>query len=472
MITQRLTHSLRIIPTAHLAQTMTLLELTGPELRQEIESALANNPALEQVDEGRCPTCHRRLPRGAACPACSRPRDSLSDQPIVFVTPSGPVSGGGSWLDEEGLAMEEWATLPEDLPTFVLRQIATELSPADRPVAAHILTSLDDDGLLRIPLLEIARYNHVLPARVEAVQRMIQRAEPVGVGSSSPQKALLVQLEVLAETQEVPPLAFRAVREGMELLSRRAYAELGSLLKISTAQSQDLARFIITNLNPYPARAHWGEGRRSADYNPPYSEPDIVLSRLNDKPNSPLVVEILSPYAGTLRINPLFREAVLQAPPEKTEQWHADLESAQLLVKCLQQRDNTLVRLMQRIAVLQRGFILSGDEFLAPVTRASLAIELDVHESTISRAVSEKTVQLPNKRIVPLAKFFDRSLHVRTALRNIVAQEEKPMSDTEIAKELIAQGYPVARRTVAKYRAMEGILPARLRNDRPACQMA
>jgi plasmid maintenance system antidote protein VapI len=115
------------------------------------------------------------------------------------------------------------------------------------------------------------------------------------------------------------------------------------------------------------------------------------------------------------------------------------------------------------MAVLQRDFILFGDGFLQPVTRASLADELDVHESTISRAVSDKSVQLPSGHIIPLARFFDRSLQVRTALKQIIDQETQPYSDTMLVELLNQQGYQVARRTVAKYRAMEGILPSHLR---------
>jgi RNA polymerase sigma-54 factor len=121
-------------------------------------------------------------------------------------------------------------------------------------------------------------------------------------------------------------------------------------------------------------------------------------------------------------------------------------------------------RLMSRIASLQKEFILHGEGDLKPITRAQLAKELEVHESTISRAVSNKAIQLPNGRIVPFAKFFDRSLHIRTALQGIIANETHPLSDTDLAELLAEQGYNVARRTVAKYRAMEGILPAHLRH--------
>jgi RNA polymerase sigma-54 factor len=92
-----------------------------------------------------------------------------------------------------------------------------------------------------------------------------------------------------------------------------------------------------------------------------------------------------------------------------------------------------------------------------------MAKMLDVHESTISRAVSSKAVQLPNGKIIPMARFFDRSLHIRTALCQIIAEERKPLTDTQLVRKLKQEGYSIARRTVAKYRAMEGILPAHLR---------
>jgi RNA polymerase sigma-54 factor len=466
MLYQTQTHSLRPLTTAHLAQTMTLLSLTAVELRQKIESEVASNPALELVEERRCPSCRRPLSGPGPCPVCSHPQGLSADQPIVFVSPREDFynpRGSGSLASGE-MPDDDLAAEAQDLPTYVMRQIAPDLRPEDRLLAAHILTSLDDDGLLPIKLAEIALYHHVPISRVESVQRIIQRADPVGVGSSSPADALLVQLDVLAEANPIHPLAVLAVQKGMEPLSRRQYTELGRLLHVSTTLAKEVARFIGENLNPFPARAHWGDIHQASEApQSTYHFPDVVISQLTGQIDSPFVVEVISPLAGSLRINPLFREAVHQAPPEKAEQWQADMEQANLLVKCLQQRNHTLVRLMQRLSVIQRQFILHGDAHLEPVTRASLALLLEVHESTISRAVSSKTIQLPNGRIVPLSKLFDRSLHIRTALRQIISQETKPFTDTQIAKLLKNEGYSVARRTVSKYRAMEGILPAHLR---------
>jgi RNA polymerase sigma-54 factor len=446
---------------------MTLLELTGGELIQKIDNALASNPALELVEETRCPNCHRLMPPRGACPTCSSPARTTGDQPIVFVSPRRDFYQSRDRLqgDADEVNREEWTAAVEDLPTFVLRQIAPELPAEDRSLAAHLLTSLDEDGLLTVTPLEVARYHHVPLGRVERVQRLIQHAEPLGVGSASPQEALLVQLEVLAETRPAPPHAAQAIQQGLDLLSRRAYGELGRRLGISTRQAEQIASFISDNLNPFPGRAHWGDIHQGAEARPVYQEPDIVISRLHSGPNTPLIVEVVSPYAGALRVSPLFRQALTQAPREKSESWKSDLDEAVLLVKCLQQRDNTLVRLMERLVVHQRRYILEGDHAMRPLTRAQLALELEVHESTISRAVTGKAVQLPNKKIVPLAKWFDRSLNVRTALLQIIAQERQPLSDTEIVDLLADQGFAVARRTVAKYRSMEGILPARLRHN-------
>jgi len=459
--------AIRPLTTAHLAQTMTLLGMTTAELRQKIELALSSNPALELVEERHCPTCHRPLSNSNPCPMCSQPQSSSIDQPIVFVSPRDDFYYNRAAVPlEDEVSNEELAAESTDLATYVLRQIAPELQPEDRFIAAHILTSLDEDGLLRTPIIEIARYHHVPIDRIENVLHLIQHADPIGVGSATPQEAMLVQLDFLNEIKPIPPLTEEAVRVGMDLLSHRQYVELGRLLHLPTSQVKEIAHFISENLNPYPARAHWGDIRQAHEQaQAVYYHPDIIISCLNDQPDSPLVVEVISPLAGKLRVNPLFKEAIHQAPAEKSDEWQSDLDQASLLVKCLQQRNNTLVRLMQRLATLQREFILNGDAHLNPYTRSNLAEELDVHESTISRAVSNKTVQLPNGRIIPLSKLFDRSLHIRTALRQIVSQEGKPLTDTQIASQLMKQGYPVARRTVAKYRAMEGILPAHLRES-------
>ncbi len=459
-------HTLRPATTAHLAQTMTLLSLTADELRQQIDSELASNPALEMVDERRCPTCHRPLPPRGHCPACTSAPAGAPDEPVVFLSPREDFyTSGGSGVSAEDLPEDNFSQAVEDLPTFVMRQIASELAPEDRRLAAYLLTHLDEDGLLTVSLVEVARFLHLQLSRVQDVQRVIQRAEPVGVGSCSPREALLVQLEMLSDSRTVPALARQIIEQHMDLLSRRQYAELARQLGTGQRQVQAAVHFVSENLNPFPGRSHWGDvaAPRPSGIEI-YHHPDIIIGHLKDAGNDRLMVEIIMPVWGMLRVNPLFRKAISEAGEEARETWRADMERASLFVKCLQQRNNTMQRLMQKVVVLQRDFILHGEKSLRPVTRVQLSKELDVHESTISRAVANKAVQLPNGRIVPLSTFFDRNLNVRTVLREIIAAEQQPFSDTQLAEILAQRGYEVARRTVAKYRSMEGILPAHLRH--------
>jgi RNA polymerase sigma-54 factor len=451
--------------TAHLAQTMSLLEMNNHELAEKIQGELANNPALEMGSDRRCPACGRKLVN-QMCSTCSRPESLDPLSPVVFVSPQRHYSSGRRRTadGEEIASFEELSAQEEDLAMFVLNQMRTDLEPKERPIAAHILTSLDADGLLPIPLSEIAMYRHVPISTVEHVKGLIQKCDPLGVGSQSPQEALLVQATTLHQTEGFPELALLAIEKGFQELTQKNYRALGKAIGATTKQAEQIAKYIGQNLNPFPGRSYWGSHRSPTNDAPDrYQNPDVIISCLNDDEDPQLVVEVLWPIHGSLKINPHFRKAIAEAPPEKNSEWNNDYQKANLLIKCLGQRNHTLVQLMEKLAVKQRAFILKGDSHMIPLTRALLAEELDVHESTISRAVSSKSVQLPSGKIIPIAQFFDRSLHIRTVIKEIISQEDKPLSDTRITTILEKSGFNVARRTVAKYRSMEGILPAHLR---------
>ncbi len=453
----------RPLTTAHLAQTMMLLSMPGEELRQEIDAALAANPALEMIEERRCPTCHRILSDHGKCPVCSLPKTADSNDPVVFLSPRDDFIPKRDYIDP-GLDNEPFSPEVEELPTYVLKQIAPDLDQNQRAVAAYLLTHLDEDGLLTTTILEVARYTHLLPSEVEKVKRLIQHADPIGVGSNTTTEALLIQLEILRETEDVPEIAERVIQEGMSELSHHQYAELAHKLGVSLKQVTAAAKFIGDNLNPFPARSHWGDVRQPVNEGTEvYHQPDIIINYLNDDPSKQLMVEIIMPTSGTLQVNPLFKEAIKQATADSKADLKGDLEKASLFVKCLQQRNHTMERLITKVVGIQREYILNGEKYLHPVTRAQISRELEVHESTISRAVANKAVQLPNRRIVPLAAFFDRSMNVRSELKEIVQNEKSPLSDSDLVELLSKRGYEVARRTVAKYRSIEGILPAHLR---------
>jgi RNA polymerase sigma-54 factor len=461
--------SLRPMTTAHLAQTMSLLLLSNLELREKVMSELSENPALELLDERRCPSCRRRLKSQARCPICSQTTNS--DEPIVYLSPRESYYGRGTrYAGEEDLPDLEPAA-PEDLSLYVLGQLAADLREDERALAAYILASLDDDGFLTDPAAYIAQATRAPLPKVKHVLGMIHKADPPGLATTGPQECLIVQLENIADDCSLHHTADQILRNHYKQMGHKDVDGIAKSLDVTESKVRGAIQFIQENLNPYPARAYWGSGRQNAPADPNvFHRPDIIISRNPAEPDGPLLVEILSAVSGFLRVNPMFKKAKPkhEGDEEISEAWAKHLERASLFVKCMQQRNNTMRQMMRILVAEQRQFILEGDRYLIPMTRAALADEIGVHESTISRAVANKAVALPGGRIIPLSQFFDRSLSVRDHIKEIIRNEKTPLTDDQIAAKLEKEGIIIARRTVAKYRSMEGILSARLRKKQKA----
>lgn len=448
--------------TVHLAQTMRLLEMSNAELAAEVAQELDANPALQLVKERVCPHCGRRV-RALPCPACLAKHSG--DGPIVFLSPRLPGSGLTRGADEENDFPEDHIPQTVSLAEHLLRQVACSVDKAEQRIAANILARLDDQGLLADHPAEIAATLRVPVEAVTRVLNLIQRADPPGVAALDLRESLLIQLEVLAEVSAVHPLIRRVLSEEWEQLAKRNYAAIARRLGATLEDVEEVARFIRHNLTPYPARA-WQDTGRAANHlaRSVFYQPDIAIS-LNPRPGDPLIVEVFTGLAGVLRIDPVIKAGLAEMVEADKVEWAEYIERAGLLAKCVQQRNNTMLRIAEIIVVEQLAFVLGGDSDLKPLTRSVLAGRLCLHESTVSRAVAHKAAALPSGRIVPLSIFFDRSLAVRDAVQSIIRQEPRlaPFSDTQISELLKPQGYTVARRTVAKYRQMLGILPASLR---------
>jgi RNA polymerase sigma-54 factor len=456
--------SQRPLTTAHLAQTMSLLLLSNQELKDKVISELAENPALELVEENVCPQCKKRLRQPGPCPVCSRKADG--DEPIVFLSPRvSQNTNRGTRRHDDFDPMDREIVAPESLATFVLEQLAADLEPEDRKLALYILASLDDDGFLQDPPVIIARMTRAPISQVNRVLQLISHVDPPGLATSGPQQALQVQLDLLPNGGQKREIAKQLLQDHFAELGRREFEKIASHLDISANRVRQAAEFIHDNLSPYPARSSWGSGRQPQPENPEvYHSPDISITHSTSDDDDSLVVEIFAPVTGWLRVNPLFKKYQERQDGDLSEEWKEHIERASLFVKCLQQRNNTVCQVMENLVAQQREYILKGDRYLRPMTRAELADKIGVHESTISRAVAQKAVAFPDGRILPLSRFFDRSLSVRDRIKEIVKNEKRPLTDEQIAKKLHKEGIKIARRTVAKYRSIEGILPARLRH--------
>jgi len=451
--------------TAHLAQAMTLLGMGNDEVEEEIQKNLAKNPALESDEINHCAICGCEIGFGELCKKCLHDQLNHDAQYLTFVsTKEFTLTEGNS---EDDTYFEDGTMERQTLPEYVLRQVGMEFDDKEKMVAATILTQLDDDGFADVDVLELASYFHIPIEKVEKVRRSIQHADPIGVGAKDAQEAMLVQIDELRKIKRIPQWTEEIIGQNYYLLMKKQFSELAQKYQISIDQVEKIANFVTNNLNPFPARSNWGDVRNPQKNSDLLSlnEADIILSFLDNDPKQPIVVEIIQPAHSNLILNANYHAALKTVDNDTKMKMRADLEKASLFIKCLHQRTLTIMRLAQTLVEIQERFIREGDRYLKPITRAEIAKKLGVHESTISRAVSSKTVQLPNRRIYPLSVFFDKSLQIRTEIKEIVEKEQKPLSDQEIVKKLEKRGVRVARRTVAKYRDMEGILPAFQRKE-------
>jgi RNA polymerase sigma-54 factor len=448
--------------TPQLVMARTLLQLSSTELEQAIAQELAENPALELVEAQRCPKCGRPL-RNATCPTCERSDSREYDAPLEYSSTDDRDDDGTSQLSSN-------TTLAEHL----LRQTRLSLSPQDEPIAAHLVESLDDHGFLRCDIDAVASQFDTDRAHVENVVSTLQESGPVGIAARDARECLLIQLEHLRHQGIEHPLARALVDDHWEALSEQPLAKVASAAGATAEQVRAALEFIKDNLNPFPAHANWAALHES----PPqkeavYPEPDVIIKSGADSPGRNLreyAVELPSARSYRLRISPSFREVMetgkagkIAFTTQDVEEWKAFYARAQLFIKGVERRWQTLDRVARRLVDHQRDFLARGPQHLKPLTRAQLADMLDLHESTVSRAVAGKYVQLPSGRIVPLARIVDSAAPVKEALRELIAQESQPLSDQKLAELLAKQGHHVARRTVAKYREALHIPPSSVR---------
>ncbi|NPA26512.1 MAG: helix-turn-helix domain-containing protein [Chloroflexi bacterium] len=443
-----------------LAQVVRLLPMTLPELQQRLEAVLAENPALEVEPPRRCRGCGRPVLDEDWCPYC-RSGHTASREPILFFQPWTEAG----FDDREDAFRDPWEQTwrqPLTLAEYVARQVLPELDADQRPIAEAILAALDDDGLLTRGPADIARELRRTLAEVQAVLQVFHQADPLGVAATSPIEALRVQAEILAQAGAVvPPGVFRLL-EAAHPRTPATWREWVRRAGLTPEEAEEAQRFMREHLNPYPGRAQWGDPHLGGGASVPLPpQPDVILRFLRPRdPDSPIVIEILSPLNGRLRLQPLWTQAIREADPDARADLVALQREAELWIRVARHRDTALAQLMRWLVQEQEAFLRHGPLHLKPMNQTQAARALGVSPSTVSRLVNGKFVQLPDGRVIPLRQFFEPHWPAREALKALIARETRPLSDAALAQRLQRMGFRVARRTVAKYRQIEGIPPA------------
>ncbi len=454
----RLSQHLTLTP--QLQQSIRLLQLSTVELNQEIDRILMENPALEREDIEGESAAGEETPRAPAPePVGAAPAAEAPDWPSeVAANWRGPED------DEDGDRTHATPDTPTLRDHLRAQLSLTHLGSRDRAFVELLIDALDEDGYLTQPLEEIAA---LLPAEAGAdaeelkiALRHLQHFEPAGVGARSPAECLSLQIKNLP-ADAVRTLALEIVEKHLDLLAARDYTRLKSV----TGADDDALRAaqrLIQALNPRPGSAF-------AKLEARYVIPDVIVKKSRNVWRASLNPDAMP----RLRINRLYAE--LAAAARSGAGISSQLQEARWLIRNVQQRFDTILRVSQAIVDRQRHFLEHGEVAMRPLVLREISGTLGLHESTISRVTTQKFMATP-RGTFELKYFFGShvateaggaasSTAIRALIKQLVAAEDAraPLSDARIAQILGEQGIVVARRTIAKYRESLQIPPVNQR---------
>jgi RNA polymerase sigma-54 factor len=467
--------------TPQLQQAIRLLQLSTLELNTEIQNALDSNPMLEQgepegeAQDGREVGDVERTREPAAGDADTAlttdhaetipdelPVDSNWDD--IFDTGATSYSSPGT--DERRDNYEGVTVSRGDLHDHLNWQLElTNLSETDHLIATTLIDAIDEDGYLSQDIAEIHRNlsgeSDIEPDEIEAVLHRIQQFDPVGVGARNLGECLILQLAQFDPDTPWLKEAGILIRDHLNLLGNHDYNTLIRRMRLTRDDLQHIIH-LIQSLNPRP-------GSPFSAMEPEYIVPDVYVTRNEGN----WQVELNTESIPKLRINAFYANMVKRANDSKDNTYlKNNLQEARWFLKSLQSRHETLLKVANSIVARQRGFFDYGEEAMKPMVLRSIAEEVEMHESTISRVTTRKYMHTP-RGIYEFKYFFSSHVSteaggecsataIRAIIKKLVAAENpaKPLSDSQMASLLAEQGIQVARRTIAKYRESLSIAPS------------
>ncbi|MBN9134070.1 MAG: RNA polymerase factor sigma-54 [Nitrosospira multiformis] len=472
--------------TPQLQQSIRLLQLSTIELNQEIERIVQENPLLELDDSivNDSADYHRVIPEELAAPLPDELEVAEESMSVLSIEAESDVKhplDEREWLpdgsifrhnrdDEDERDIPQQAAERPSLRDHLNSQLSlSQISQRDRKITGLLIDSLDDDGYLVQDLEELV---DLLPAELaididdlHIALEHLQHLDPPGIGARNLRECLVMQLHALPPDTPYLEQALALANNHLESLASRDFSAIKRVLHCNDDCLRSIQQ-MITRLNPRPATAF-----SSAVAG--YIVPDIIVTRIGDS-----WVASLNPEAmPRLRINRLYAEILKGCHDDSTRRLTSQLHEAKWLVKNVQQRFNTILRVSAAIVERQQQFFEHGAVAMRPMILREIADVLNLHESTISRVTTQKFMRTP-RGIFELKYFFGSHVSTdtggacsATAIRALIKQmintenSRKPLSDSQISEVLGQQGIMVARRTVAKYRESLQIPSVNLRKS-------
>ena len=461
--------SQQLAMTPQLQQAIRLLQLSTLELQQELQQALESNPLLEQIDtheeiDTRETQDSETLDTADALEQKEMPEELPLDASWDTIYTAGTPSGtSGDYIDDE-LPVYQGETT-QTLQDYLMWQVElTPFSDTDRAIATSIVDAVDDTGYLTVPLediLESMGDEEIDIDEVEAVLKRIQRFDPVGVAAKDLRDCLLIQLSQFDKTTPWLEEARLIISDHLDLLANHDFRTLMRVTRLKEDVLKEAVN-LIQSLDPRP-----GQSIQTGE--PEYVIPDVLVR----KHNGHWTVELNSDSIPRLQINQHYASMCNNARNDGDSQFiRSNLQDAKWLIKSLESRNDTLLRVSRCIVEQQQAFFEQGEEYMKPMVLADIAQAVEMHESTISRVTTQKYLHSP-RGIFELKYFFSSHVNtegggeasstaIRALVKKLIAAENpaKPLSDSKLTSLLSEQGIMVARRTVAKYRESLSIPPS------------
>lgn len=466
--------SQQLAMTPQLQQAIRLLQLSTLELQQELQQALESNPLLEQIDtheeiDTRETQDSETLDTADALEQKEIPEELPLDASWDTIYTAGTPSGtSGDYIDDE-LPVYQGETT-QTLQDYLMWQVElTPFSDTDRAIATSIVDAVDDTGYLTVPLediLESMGDEEIDIDEVEAVLKRIQRFDPVGVAAKDLRDCLLIQLSQFDKTTPWLEEARLIISDHLDLLANHDFRTLMRVTRLKEDVLKEAVN-LIQSLDPRP-----GQSIQTGE--PEYVIPDVLVR----KHNGHWTVELNSDSIPRLQINQHYASMCNNARNDGDSQFiRSNLQDAKWLIKSLESRNDTLLRVSRCIVEQQQAFFEQGEEYMKPMVLADIAQAVEMHESTISRVTTQKYLHSP-RGIFELKYFFSSHVNtegggeasstaIRALVKKLITAENpaKPLSDSKLTSLLSEQGIMVARRTVAKYRESLSIPPSNQRKQ-------